>query len=66
MNKQEQKHVKVFVNKDPWGRSCKKVVVPVDHPDSKGLVRVVYEYPNGESYNLGHCAGGTWVDSWWD
>ena len=53
-----------YTDTDPWGRKCKVLYEPIDHPD--GGVREVREYPGGRTYSTGYRAGGTWVDGWWD
>ena len=60
----EYNHFAYYTDTDSFGRPCKRMVVPIDHPE--GGQRVVLEYPNGGGeYNMGYRAGGTWVDSWW-
>lgn len=54
-----------YTDSDNWGRKCKILSEPIEHPDCEGT-RKVYEYPDGRTYNQGYRAGGTWVDSWWD
>jgi len=37
--------------------------VPTGHPD--GSTRTIDVYEDGEEYNHGYRAGGTWVNGWW-